>query len=62
MENDDISTWKGSDADSGTNSRGEAVTNVTGRYFVRWAEPVMSVQQFYQCFFEIGLDLIEVAE
>ena len=59
-ENDDLSTWTGSDASSGTNSRGESVSNTTGRYLVRWAEPIMSVQQFQQCFFEFGLDIVEV--
>jgi len=64
MENDALVTWTGSDVPGGgphTNGRGETVTNTTGRYLVRWNEPMMSVQQFQQCFFEFGLDLIEVS-
>lgn len=59
-ENDDLSTWTGSDASSGTNSRGEGVDQYSGRYLVRFVNSVMSIEQFKSCLFRFGLELVEV--
>lgn len=60
-ENDDTDTWTGDSVTSGTNSRGEAVTNVTGRYLVRLAEPKLSLSFFVRCLNQLGLEVVEVA-
>ena len=39
-ENDDTSTWTGDVSASGTDSRGEAVTNLVGRYLVKSFRPL----------------------
>ena len=62
-ENDNLITWLGSDAPPSPpyyNTRGETVTNYTGRYLVRFVQSAMSVQQFRSCLFKFGLELIEV--
>lgn len=65
VENNDISTWTGSVGSAGMNSRNEPVTNVTGRYLVRFAEITLNFSQFKSCLFNVGgggaLILIEVA-
>ena len=60
--NDDKDTWKGDTSANGTNSRGEAVTNVTGRYLGRFKESAMSRSAFVRCLTSFSLELIEVAE
>jgi len=59
-ENDDLSTWFGDTSKSGTNSRGEAVTEATGRYLVRF-EQQLSRSRFVACLFQVGITLREVA-
>ena len=59
IENDDTDTWTGDTTSSGTNSRGEAVTEKTGRYLVRFTQR-MSRTQFVYCLFRFGLELREV--
>jgi hypothetical protein len=60
--NDNKLTWKG-DTASGTlqNSRGEDVTNVTGRYLVRFVESKFRKSHFIRCLTSFSLELIEVA-
>ncbi len=59
-ENDDLLTWFGDVTKAGTNSRGEAVTEATGRYLVRFDQG-LSRQRFVQCVFKFNLVLREVA-
>ncbi len=59
-ENDDLSTWFGDTTKAGTNSRGEAVSEKTGRYLVRF-EQGLSRERFVQCVFRFNLSLREVA-
>ena len=59
-ENDDITTWFGDTTKAGTNSRGEAVSEATGRYLVRF-ELGLSRIRFVQCVFRFNLTLREVA-
>ena len=65
IENDAHITWTGSVGSAGLNSRNEPVTNVTGRYLVRFFDITLSYSQFRSCLFNIGgggaLTLIEVA-
>lgn len=58
-ENDDLSTWFGDTTKAGTNSRGEAVTEATGRYLVRF-EQRLSRSRFVSCLFRGDLTLREV--
>ena len=60
-ENDDYTTWTGETPSAGSNSKGEAVTNLTGRYLVRFMEPNMSISRFKTCFFNSSMELVEVA-
>jgi len=59
-ENDDLSTWFGDTTKAGTNSRGEAVTEATGRYLVRFDQRLSRIR-FVQCVFRFNLTLREVA-
>lgn len=59
-ENDKLSTWTGDTASSGTNGRGEAVTEKTGRYLTRFGSPDLTRERFVQHLFQITLELIEV--
>ena len=61
LENDAVSTWTGSVNSAGINLRGEAVTNLTGRYLVRFSESTLSIDRFRHCLFSGSLTLIEVA-
>ena len=60
-ENDDVSTWTGETASAGRNSQGLAVTNITGRYTVRFEDAGLSLSRFRRCLFNGRLTLIEVA-
>lgn len=60
VENDDFSTWTGDSVSAGTNSRGEAVTEKTGRYRVRFASQSLTFDQLRYCIFDLGIDLVEV--
>ena len=62
--NDNKLTWKGDTVVSNgyLNTRGEAVTNVTGRYLGRFKESSMSRSAFVRCLTSFSLELIEVAE
>ena len=60
-ENDDISTWTGNVGSAGMNSFNQAVTNVTGRYLVRFSDPALRLSRFRRCLFSGSLTLIEVA-
>ncbi len=62
QENDATSTWTGDTPSSGTNSRGEAVTNQTGRYKVRFAQPNLSKSLFMRCVTSFDLEFVEVVE
>ncbi len=59
--NDDKDTWKGDTVANGTNTRGEAVSNVTGRYLVRFVESKFKKSHFIRCLTSFSLELIEVA-
>jgi hypothetical protein len=60
MINSDRSTWTGDSTSNGTNDRSEAVTNETGRYLVRLAEPRYSKSYIKRCLTSIaGLEFIE---
>ncbi len=59
-ENDDVTTWFGDTSKAGTNSRGEAVSEATGRYLVRF-EKRLSRTRFIWCLFRGELLLREVA-
>ena len=59
-ENDNTDTWFGDTSKSGINSRGEAVTEATGRYLVRF-EQVLTRSRFIRCLFKSNLVLREVA-
>lgn len=59
-ENDDLTTWTGDSSSSGTNSRGEAVSEAIGRYLVRFEQGLSRVR-FVQCVFRFDLILKEVA-
>ena len=60
-ENDDISTWTGEIARAGVDSQGVAVTNITGRYRVRFSDSSLSLTRFRACLYNGTLTLIEVA-
>lgn len=59
-ENDDLTTWKGDTPAAGTNSRGEAVSEKTGRYLVRF-DSKLSRSRFVRCLFNFSIVLKEVA-
>jgi hypothetical protein len=59
--NDDTDTWFGDTVKAGTNSRGEAVTNETGRYLVRFGQEISKSDVMY-LMWAFSLELIEVAE
>lgn len=59
-ENDNISTWTGDTVNNGVNSVNDPVSNVTGRYLMRFDEPSMSITRFRSCLFSSSLILIEV--
>ena len=59
-ENDNLLIWTGDSSSSGNNSRGEAVTEKTGRYLVRF-EQQLSRSRFVSCLFRTNLTLREVA-
>lgn len=61
VENDDLSTWTGDTPSSGTNSRGQAVTEASGRYKVRLSTPEFSRDLLEGCFFGMGIPVLEVA-
>jgi hypothetical protein len=61
VENDDFTTWTGDVPSTGTNSRGEAVTQATGRYMCRFVEPHLDRRQIKFCLYATGLEVIEVA-
>lgn len=62
QENDNTATWTGDTPSSGTNSRGENVTNATGRYRVRFADSTLTKSLFMRCTTSVGLELVEVVE
>ena len=59
-ENDDVSTWTGEVASAGMSSVGLPVTNLTGRYRVRFEDSSLSLSRFRRCVFSGQLNLIEV--
>lgn len=59
-ENDNVATWTGDVASAGVNSQNKAVTNLTGRYLVRFSSPNLSMTRFRQCLFRGGLTVVEV--
>jgi len=62
QENDDFDTWTGTTVKAGTNSRGEAVDNIEGRYPVRFADPEISIDQIRWCHYGTRtLEFLEVA-
>lgn len=60
VENDDFSTWTGDTPNTGTNGRGEAVSEATGRYLVRF-QTGLTRTQFIYCLFRFEIELEEVA-
>lgn len=61
LVNDQKTTWTGDTSSNGFNSRMEAVTNVTGRYLVRFAESNLSRSCFRSCLVDMRLEFVEVA-
>lgn len=59
-ENDNVLTWTGDVASAGLNCFGEAVTEVTGRYLVRFSQSLRR-SRFRRFLFNFQLELIEVA-
>ena len=59
-ENDNVRTWTGDVASAGVGSQGNAVTNLTGRYLVRFSESNFSMSRFRQCLFTGSIELNEV--
>lgn len=47
-ENDDTTTWTGDTVNNGTDSRGQAVSNTTGRYLMKNFTPIKWVQRQYK--------------
>ena len=60
IENDNISTWTGETLSNGVDSQGNAVTNLTGRYLVRFEQSSISMSRFIRCLFSGSIELIEV--
>ena len=60
-ENDNVLTWTGDVASGGVNCFGEAVTNRSGRYLVRFGQE-LSRNRFQRFLFNFQIELVEVAD